>query len=203
MLEGLDTIDWKSLTHAHCAAINVPDLLRSLLSEDAEERMDACATLHEHIWHQGNVFPASAAAVPFLYELLTHPDTPDKGGIVSLLGCIATGEGIWQYNIRHDGEEMWCRILANQGKSLEQKLAEEAAAMRAIHHAVAAGLRYLLPYLNDKEGLAPLVAEALGNFPEHTSWLMPAINAALESESDEQLRHVLTESKARLASRGS
>ena len=36
MLEGLDTINWASLTHAHGAATNVPGLLRSLLSENAE-----------------------------------------------------------------------------------------------------------------------------------------------------------------------
>ena len=41
MLEGLDTIDWSSLTHAHGAAMNVPELLRSLLSEDADVWMQA------------------------------------------------------------------------------------------------------------------------------------------------------------------
>ena len=56
MLEGLDTIDWSSLTHAHGpAAADVPGLLRSLLSDGAGVRMQACAELHERVWHQGTV----------------------------------------------------------------------------------------------------------------------------------------------------
>src|SRR5262245_45871759 len=200
MLEGIDTIDWAALTHAQGEAKNVPGLLRMLLSDDADVRMDAVTTLHEHIWHQGDVYPASAAAVPFLYELLTHPDVQDKGGIISLLGCIATGHGAWERNIRHDGEEFWQKILAKEGKSLERKLAEEAAALKAIHRNVSDGLQHLLHYLGDREGLAAVVAETLGNFPENASWLVPAIDAALASQSDEHIRGVLTRSKDRLTS---
>ena len=75
--------------------------------------------------------------------------------------------------------------------------------MKAIHRDVAAGLEHLLPYLSDREGLGSLVAETLGNFPEHGSWLVPAIDAALASESDEHVRKVLAESKARMSDGGS
>ena len=198
MLEALETIDWAKLTHAHSEASNVPRLLRSLLSEDADLRINALSTLHEQIWHQGDVNPASATAVPFLYELLTHSDVQDKWAIVSLLGSIATGEGAWERNLRNDGEERCRTILARQGQSLEQKLTDEAVALKAIHRNVSEGLQHLLVYLSDREGLAPLVALALGNFPEHASWLVPAIDAALESESDDHIRDVLTESRDRL-----
>jgi hypothetical protein len=199
MLDGLDTINWATLTHAHGEATDVPVLIRSLLSENDEARMDALAALHEQIWHQGTVSPAAAAAVPFLYELLAAPDVQDKSGIVSLLGCIANGEGVLQSAIRNDGEEMWRRILGRQGQSLENALAEEIALMKAIHRAMSAGLRYLLPYLSDPED-ASLVAEALGNYPEHASWLVPAIDAALAAESEEHVRQALTDSKTRLTS---
>jgi hypothetical protein len=199
MLEGLDTIDWSSLTHAHGPANDVPALLRSLLSEDPDERLQACADLHETIWHQGTIYPASAAAIPFLFELLTLPGPHDPGWAASLLGCIATGEGRLQYGLRVDGEQ-WLRTrLAAQGRSLEEALEEERAAMKAIHREVSEGLRQLLPYLRDREGLAPLVAETLGNFPEHASWLLPAIDAALASEPDQHVRQVLAESRTRLS----
>jgi hypothetical protein len=197
MLEGLDTINWASLTHGCGEATDVSGLLRSLLSENAEVRLEAIAALHENIWHQGAVFPATAAAVPFLYEQLTDPGVQDKAGIVSLLGCIATGSGALECAIANDGEEMWRRILGRRGRSLEEAVAEEAAAMNAVRRAVSAGLRHLLPYLSDG-GNESLVAEALGNFPEHVSWLLPAIDAALASVSDEQVRQALAESKARL-----
>jgi hypothetical protein len=198
MLQGLDTINWASLTHAHGAATNVPGLLRSLLSEDEDVRMQVCAELHETIWHQGTVYSASAAAVPFLYELLTHPDMHDRGCVVSLLCEIATGEGWLQYGIRVDGVPTIRRRLASQGRSLKDALGEERAAMEAIRRDVSAGLRHLLPYLSDREGLAASVADALGHFPEHASWLLPAIDVALASESDEHVRQALTDSKERL-----
>ena len=206
MLEGLDTIDWSSLTHAHGPAMDVPELLRSLLSEDADLWMQACAELHETIWHQGTVFPASAAAIPFLFELLTHPDVHDSGCPISPSGCavsllcaIATGEGVLQYGIRADGEQRLRTRLARQGRSLEEALEEERAMMEAIRRGVSAGLRHLLPYLGDPApDLRAAVADALGNFPEHGSRLLPAIDAVLASESDQHVRQVLAETKARL-----
>jgi hypothetical protein len=218
MLEGLDAVDWSSLSHAHGPATDVPQLLRSLLSKDTDVRLEACAELHERIWHQGTVYSASAAVVPFLFELLAHPDNHDRGPTrtarasrpdadfrprvdeiaASLLGCIATGEGWLQYGIRVDGEETLRNRLVSQGRSLEDALTEERSALEAIRRGVSAGLQQLLPYLGNREGLGSLVAETLGNFPEHSDWLAPAIDSALASESDEHIRQVLAESRARL-----
>lgn len=218
MLEGLDAVDWSSLSHAHGPATDVPQLLRSLLSKDTDVRLEACAELHERIWHQGTVYSASAAVVPFLFELLSRPDNCDDGGTaagranrddadpqpsadeiaVSLLGCIATGEGWLQYGIRVDGEETLRNRLVSHGRSLEDALTEERSALEAIRRGVSAGLQRLLPYLGNREGLGALVAETLGNFPEHSDWLAPAIDSALASESDEHIRQVLAESRARL-----
>src|SRR3954468_6028237 len=200
MLEGLDTIDWASLTHAHGPATDLPGLLRSLLSADPEVRIEAIAHLVETIWHQGTVYPASAAAVPFLYELLTHPDVPDKGGIVNLLGCIADGRGYLEVHARDDyGERAWRGILGKQGRTLEDALAQESAEIDSVRRAVSAGLRHLLPYLSDAEpDLRWPVAAALGNYPEHAPWLLPAIDAALASEPDEHIRQALAKSRAGL-----
>lgn len=199
MLESLDSIDWGALRHAHGDASNVPDLLRALLSDDEDVRMEAISTLHEHIWHQGTVYTASAAAVPFLFELLSHPDVQDKGGIVSLLSCIATGEAWVKYGIRVDGEATMRRRLGKEGRTLDDALTEETAMMQAIHGAMSSGLQHLLPYLNDEDGLAAVVADVVGNYPEHRSWLLPAIDAALASQSDVHVRHLLAQSKARLS----
>ncbi len=199
MLQRLDTIDWAALTHAHGPATDVPRLLRAFLSADADVRGQSCAELHETIWHQGTVYPASAAAVPFLCELLSCPDNPDPGCCVSLIGAIATGTGWIQYGLRVDGEQTMRQRLAKTGRTLEASLADERAVLQAIHREVSPHLRRLLPYLKDREGLATLVAELLGNFPEHATWLVPAIDAALVDEFDEDVRKVLAESKTRLA----
>lgn len=201
MLEGLDTIDWASLRGCGGPATDVPGLLRALVSEDKDVRMDVWIELLDRLWHQGTVFPASAAALPFLFELLADPDVPDKGPFVELIAAIATGEGGLLGAVRRDGEEMWRRILAKQGQSLDGELAEAEATERAIHAAVSAGLPYLVPYVNDVEHQLP-VAQTLGGFPEHASWLVPAIDAALPSVADAQVRRVLAETRARLAASG-
>ena len=74
--------------------------------------------------------------------------------------------------------------------------------METIRRGVSAELRHLLPYLGDPApDLRASVAEVLGSFPEHTSWLVPAIDTALAAESDEHVRTVLAESRTRLTSR--
>lgn len=78
MLEGLETIDWSTLSHAYGPATDVPGLLRALSSPDHSVRRETVAELFGNIWHQGTVYSATAAAVPFLYDLLAAPDVPTK-----------------------------------------------------------------------------------------------------------------------------
>jgi hypothetical protein len=42
------------------------------------------------------------------------------------------------------------------------------------------------------------VAAALGNYPEHASWSLSALNAALELEANDEVREALAESRERL-----
>ena len=202
MLEGLDVIDWSSLSHAHGPATDVPQLLRSLLSNDTDVRLEAGAELHERLWHQGTVYSASAAVVPFLFELLNRPDNCDDGGAPasranrgdadlrpgademadSLLGCIATGEGWIQYGIRAVGEAAMRSTLARQGRSLEEARTEETSTLEAIHRGVAAGLQRLLPYLGNQEGLVRLWLKLLATFPStRTGWRRQLIRLSCRS----------------------
>jgi hypothetical protein len=93
MLEGLDTIDWASLRHAYGQASNVPGWLRALLSPNAKVRQEAIYELFGTIYHQGTVYSATAAAVPFLDELLTAPNVQDKSSLACLIASIADGAG--------------------------------------------------------------------------------------------------------------
>lgn len=75
--QGLDEIDWHSLTHAYGPASDVPGQIRDLASPDAETRRQAMHALYGNIWHQGTVYEATAYAVPFLIELLEAQDLPN------------------------------------------------------------------------------------------------------------------------------
>ena len=198
MLNGLDDVDWSSLTHAYGEATDVPGLLRGLLSPDSKVREGVISDLFSNIWHQGTVYPASAAAVPFLYELLAAPEVQDKSNIALLLASIAEGAGYLEVHAAGDfGEQTWKKILGEEGKTLEGELAREAAEINAVHRAASAGLRLLLPYLHDPEPeVRCSVASALGSYPEHVAWALPAIDTALLSESDEVVRESLEAAKA-------
>jgi hypothetical protein len=200
MLEELDKVDWASLTHAYGEATDVPPLLRSLLSQDAKERERAVYDLFGNIWHQGTVYPATAAAVPFLYQLLTGPGVPGKTDIAQLLACIADGVGYLEVHAVGDfGEPTWRRILGKEGKTLEVELQRERAETISVRRATSRGLPQLIPYLRDKEPeIRRLVAVALGNYPEHADVSLPALEAAEPSELDEEVLAAISESKARL-----
>lgn len=91
MLDTLDDVCWSKLRHAYGAADDVPGLIRALNSASKKERGDAIFQLYGNIWHQGTVYEATAHAVPFLLELVSSQQTPDRHEILSLLGSIAEG----------------------------------------------------------------------------------------------------------------
>ena len=91
MLEGLDRVNWARLTHAYGPASNTPDHIRWLASSRPKERKEAREALYATIFHQGTRYPATAPAVPFLFELLDNPRTPEKSEIVRLLVHLAVG----------------------------------------------------------------------------------------------------------------
>ncbi|WP_127507078.1 HEAT repeat domain-containing protein [Actinoplanes solisilvae] len=72
MLNGLDEIVWKDLSHAYGSAQDTPDLLRRAASEDGATAAKAISDLHGSLFHQGTVYPATVAAVPFLAEFAAH-----------------------------------------------------------------------------------------------------------------------------------
>src|SRR5687768_3146037 len=89
MLSGLDAIDWESLEHAYGAAGDFPELLRTIASgstDDVHEGLDALVGAG---WHQGGIWPAMVAAVPFLVEIALEPTATGRAPVVALLAGLA------------------------------------------------------------------------------------------------------------------
>jgi hypothetical protein len=76
--KDLDTVDWGRLSHAYGSAQDVPVYLRSLGAEDPEVRKEARQALYMTILHQGTLYSATVAAMPFLLRLVSIPDYPDR-----------------------------------------------------------------------------------------------------------------------------
>lgn len=195
VFEGLDDIDWASLTHAYGSASDVPALLRALATGNESSRAAAIGELFGNIYHQGTVYSASAPALPYLYELLGSPDVPGKDWIAYLIASIADGVGYLE--VHADSEQNrddWRRILASKGLTLEEELAREAREVAAVRAAASLRLRDLLPYLHHPERELRLsVASAFARYPEHASWSVEALEAAAQRETDEEVREAINQ----------
>ncbi|MFD2685089.1 HEAT repeat domain-containing protein [Streptomyces phyllanthi] len=88
MFNGLHDIDWPSMEHAYGPADEVPSLLVAMRSPDADERDKALDEFYSAVHHQGDVYPCTAASLPFLFELAGDAATPDRAAIVRLLVSI-------------------------------------------------------------------------------------------------------------------
>ncbi|MHA1274122.1 MAG: hypothetical protein ACTSQP_01375 [Promethearchaeota archaeon] len=89
MLEKLDEINWAEYEHAYGSAIDVPQCIRDLASQDKNVREKALHRLYGNIYHQGSIYPATLPAIPFFFELLEEPEVKDKDNIVKYLLTLA------------------------------------------------------------------------------------------------------------------
>jgi hypothetical protein len=127
-LEGLDEVNWSGLQDAYGPANGIPALLRAFVSVDPEDREFADLLLCQTLWHQGNVYSATAAAIPFLYNLLEDEGPHNREAVAGIIGLIAEGQPPF-VGIEDDLEEyaFWENILRPQGKSVEQFVEENIA----------------------------------------------------------------------------
>ncbi|MEU0333446.1 HEAT repeat domain-containing protein [Streptomyces sp. NPDC006193] len=93
MITGIDEVDWASLRHAHGSAEDVPGRLRALASADTAERATALDGLYTAVHHEGRVYDATLACIPFLFALAARAEVPDRGCLVELLVSIGEGSG--------------------------------------------------------------------------------------------------------------
>jgi hypothetical protein len=177
MLENLDRVDWKKARHAYGSAANVPALLRGLASEDASVRGDALDRLQGNIFHQGRRFEAAALAVPFLFELVLDPATPDREDLVFFLVSLALGD-----------ESKFLPFSATPAELPQRWTAEERAAYDAVAERVAS----LVPLLREAEPLRLAAAYALGWFPHSAAGMTAGtagdVRRAYEASTDETMR---------------
>ncbi|WMD07096.1 HEAT repeat domain-containing protein [Streptomyces sp. FXY-T5] len=93
MFRGIDEVDWASLRHAYGSAEDVPGLLRGLTSADPAERQTALDGMYGTVHHEGGVYDATLACVPFLLALAGRAEVRDRAEVVELLVSIGDIDG--------------------------------------------------------------------------------------------------------------
>ena len=175
------TVEWSSLTHAYGTAEDVPRNIAALRSADADVRYEALGELFGSIVHQGTRYPASAYAVPLLFDLLADPSVPDRAFVGQLLAMIAIGgdeawlpETLPIEDLRLEaigGEDAMNRVLRSgwDGLSIDEQAKVDALAEESAYDAVAAGLPLLRSLAaaptGADDGVALVAAYAIGWFP--------------------------------------
>jgi hypothetical protein len=78
MLAGLDEIPWSTLEHAYGDAGDIPNLIRTLVSSNPDEREWAQDMLDMGPFHQGSLYSCTPFVVRFLLQQVQERDAPDK-----------------------------------------------------------------------------------------------------------------------------
>lgn len=129
-LRGLDDVDWAAIPAGNGPATEVPALLRALASRPAVPLDPVLRNLGESLCHQRTTWPVTAAAVPFVFQLVGPGSPADKAELLLLLGRIARGRPA-----RDDAEDP--RLAVRRGLGLVIELLSDpdpeirAAAMSA------------------------------------------------------------------------
>lgn len=184
VLENLDAIDWKTLTHAYGEASDVPKLIRALASDHAGKREGALDALFSTIWHQGTVYPASAHAVPFLIELVGAESQEDLPAILELLAHLATGSSYLDahQHLDHFADE-------RESPDFTSRVEEELTHVRAAKEAVVRGVGVYARRLRHREPAVRIAAAyLLGLCPGERA--RSALRAAVEDDAEPAVRAV-------------
>lgn len=89
MNKTLQSIEWSSYHHAYGPADDIPEAIASLKSIDPAVRENALDHLAVTIYHQGDIYTATAPAVEALIRLAANEQTQDRPGILGLVEAIA------------------------------------------------------------------------------------------------------------------
>jgi hypothetical protein len=202
LLEGLAQINWASLRHAYGAASNIPELFQAMLAGGKRKRDNALYKLSDLIQHQGTVYSATSAAIPFLYRFLASDLELDRPHLINIFRNLSLGTGYLQVHTKYpDSAATWHKILGEEGKTLEEEIAREEEEVAKVHHAIGEGLHHLIPYLrHEKSWVRECAAECLQRYPTRADLSLPALLSALEEETDEQQRGALSKARDTLVS---
>jgi hypothetical protein len=122
LIRAIESVNWSSMNHAYGPAIDVPDLLKALVSDEfASEEIKASSelkkktifesvnwTLYGNVFHQGSVWGVSATVVPFIATIAREKkvDSKRRKFCVGYLHHLAMGYPHDSFPNQFDGIEM-------------------------------------------------------------------------------------------------
>jgi hypothetical protein len=93
LAQALRSVSWGTLHHAYGLAGEVPSLLYAASLGADPVRLEAWWELWGNVHHQGTVYEATPACVPYLARIAAGLDHPDRVNALSFLRQLAVGDG--------------------------------------------------------------------------------------------------------------
>jgi hypothetical protein len=194
--DELAGVPWAELEHAYGPAQDTPRALLDLLSPDGEVYRRALSSLWASICHQGSVYEASCAAVPFLIEIVRQVPIERKPTILYLLAGLAHRD--WYANqdkrflmVDHEmilehpraplGHKWWSiGAFVREGNQFH-----EPQWMERAHQLVGEGIPDYLSLLDaDEASIVMAALYVLSGFRERSESIVPGVQALLSRAHD-------------------
>lgn len=176
MLEGLDKVDWKRLRHAYGVATDVPDFLRRLAAATNESEFEKILSdFWNTVNHQGDIYSATVAVIPFIIQLLNHEKTFRKDYLLASLTHVVQS---CSRRTTHISELKDCF-------ETYQKVCEgRKTYIRLLHH--------------EKKIIRYEVAQLLGSLYNHGNQIRPALVKAIYQEKNPSILAIMLHGIANL-----
>ncbi len=182
IFEGLDAIDWGSLSHAYGSASDVPHLLRRLLGVTSPRQGEAgpMDKFANQIFHQGTLYEATPYVVPFLIRIVETSTARNRADV------------------------LW--MLADMGR-LSMDLPDPNSPEHTPYHEYARltraevlkGYDAYVKILSDaKPKIRKGAAEILANLPERIADSEPVLRQQIDAETDLKIKPGLVSSLGKL-----
>src|SRR5690606_3004839 len=116
-MSSLQLVDWSMLHHAYGAAADVPALLERIrmFPEESDWQAEPWFSLWSALYHQGDIYSASIAAVPFIVSTLAT--APEKATLSFYLlpASIAVADSVNRVSVAPDIRRSYSEALLELG----------------------------------------------------------------------------------------
>jgi hypothetical protein len=190
-LDALFAIDWTTLSWPGSAGeedlAHFPYHLCNLTSPDPTLRDEAIWAIND-LTQDLILSNLTTKSVPFLLQLVSHPDLPTRNSILDVLWSIA-------YASRYQIES---KPYLSSYACIDPAEPDELILLQEVHQMIAGVLPMLIAFLTDKR-TDILASHILSYFPEHVAEIWPTLVQTFLRVEDEGLKATVLECLSALA----
>ena len=192
-IDALCAIDWTTLSFPGMldgderASASFPYHVCNLTSSDPALRSDATWVLHD-LQDDLIISDLTTEAVPFLLQLVSHPELPSRNDILETLWSITDAT---RYQIA-------CKSHLSSYACIDPPEPDELILLKEVHQMIAGALPMLIAFLTD-EHTDILASHILSHFPEHVAKIWPTLVQTFLRVENEGLKATVLENLSALA----